>query len=290
VADFETIEYRSDEAVAWVTLNRPEVHNAFNATMQRELKTVWRWLRRDDSVRAVILTGSGEKAFCTGIDRGEVMGTSKETNLSARRNSGDGPDPAAGEPPIHVGSGSTPFMFDDPGENIGPKSNDLWKPVVAAVNGMACGGAFYMLGEVDFIIASETATFFDPHVSYGMTAGYEPLQLLPKMPFQEILRLSLLGNSERMSASRAHQVGFVSEICPPAELHDRALWAATEIAKAPPLAIQGTLRALWAGRELSRGQSLGLAWAFVGLGTDQDSLAEGQRTFSSGVRTTPRIR
>lgn len=290
MAEFETLEYRTDGAVAWVTLNRPEVHNAFNATMQHELKTIWRWLRRDDSIRSVVLTAAGEKAFCTGIDRAEVMGDSKETNLSARSNSGDGPDPASVEPRVHVGSGSTPFMFDDPGENIGPKSNDLWKPVIAAVNGMACGGAFYMLGEVDFIIASHNATFFDPHVSYGMTAGYEPLQLLPKMPFGEIVRLALLGNSERMSAARAHQIGFVSEICPAEELHDRALWAATEIANAPALAIQGTLRALWAGRELSRGQSLGLAWAFVGLGTDQDSLAEGQRAFSSKKRPSPRIR
>jgi enoyl-CoA hydratase/carnithine racemase len=181
-------------------------------------------------------------------------------------------------------------MFDDPGENLGPKSNDLWKPVIAAVNGMACGGAFYMLGEVDFIIAADHATFFDPHVSYGMAAGFEPLHLLPKMPFGEIVRLTLLGNSERMSAQRAHQIGLVSEICPSSELAERASWAAGEIAKAPSLAVQGTLRALWAGRELSRAQALSLGWAFVGLGTDQESIAEGQRAFASGERTTPRIR
>ena len=68
---------------------------------------------------------------------------------------------------------STPFMFNDPGENINPKQNDLWKPVIAAVNGMACGGALYMLGEADIIIAAEHATFFDPHVTYGMVAGFE---------------------------------------------------------------------------------------------------------------------
>jgi enoyl-CoA hydratase/carnithine racemase len=290
VADLETITYEAHEGVAWVTLNRPEVHNAFNAVMQHELQTVWRWLRRDDSVRAVVLTGAGERAFCTGIDRSEVLGDARETNAGAAGGSGSRPDPGAGPEPVHVGSGTTPFMFDDPGERLGPKSNDLWKPVIAAVNGMACGGAFYMLGEVDIIVAADHATFFDPHVSYGMAAGFEPLQLLPKMPFGEIVRLTLLGNAERMSAERAHQIGLVSEVCPVAELRERAGWVAEQIARAPALAVQGTLRALWAGRELSRGQALGLGWAFVGLGTDQESLAEGQATFASGVRTTPRIR
>jgi enoyl-CoA hydratase/carnithine racemase len=291
VAAFETITYRADgDGVAWVTLNRPEVHNAFNAAMQHELQTVWRWLRRDDSVRAVVLTGAGEKAFCTGIDRAEVLGDARDTNAAAAGAVGDGPDPDAGPEPVHVGGGSTPFMFDDPGERLGPKSNDLWKPVIAAVNGMACGGAFYMLGEVDIVIAADHATFFDPHVTYGMAAGFEPLQMLPKMPFGEIVRMTLLGASERMSVARAHEIGLVSEICPAGELHERAGWVAGEIARAPALAIQGSLRALWAGRELSRGQAIGLGWAFVGLGTDPDSLAEGQRTFSSGERKRPRIR
>ena len=285
--EFETITYEAADGVAWVTLNRPDVFNAFNAAMQLELRTVWRWLRRDDSVRAVVLTGAGEKAFCTGIDRNEVLGEQRDTNAAAK--GGRGPDPSTPEP-IHVGSGTTPFMFDDPGENIGPKSNDLWKPVIAAINGMACGGAFYMLGEVDIIIAAEHATFFDPHVTYGMAAGYEPLHLLPKMPFGEILRITLLGNAERMSAARAHQVGFVSEVCPAGELAERAGWVAAQIAAAPALAIQGSLRALWAGRELSRGQALDLGWAFVGLGTDQESLAEGQRSFASGERVKPRLR
>lgn len=275
--------YEAKDGVARVTLNRPDLLNAFNRQMQRELRIIWRTLRRDDSVRVVILTGAGDKAFCTGIDRTEIMGDGEAT-------SGGPPDPNAGEEPVHVGSGSTPFMFDDPGENIGPKSNDLWKPVIAAVNGMACGGAFYMLGEVDFIIAAEHATFFDPHVTYGMTAAFEPLQMLPKMPFGEIMRLSLLGAAERMSAQRAHQIGLVSEVVPAPELAERANWAAGVIARAPAVAVQGTLRALWAGRELSRSQSLGMGWAFIGVGSDPETLAEGQRIFSSGERIEWRLR
>src|SRR5207244_12083419 len=121
-------------------------------------------------------------------------------------------------------------MYNDPGANINPKENDLWKPVVAAVNGMACGGALYMLGESDIIIAAEHATFFDPHVTYGMVAGFETVHLLQKLPLGETLRVQLLGAHERMSAARAHQVGLVSEVVPAGELLDRAMRVATALA------------------------------------------------------------
>jgi enoyl-CoA hydratase/carnithine racemase len=273
MADYETLLYEEKDNVAWVTLNRPEVHNAFNVQMQHELRDVWTSLRRNDDVRVVVLTGAGDKAFCTGIDRTETMsdyGTPQQRRI--------------------VGSGSTPFMFDDPGKNICPKQNDLWKPVIAAVNGMACGGAFYMLGEVEFIIAAETATFFDPHVTYGMTAAFEPIHMLQKMPLGEIMRLSLLGNHERMSARRAYEIGMVSEVVPGEKLLEAAGWAAAAIASAPPLAIQGTIRAIWAGQEHTWQQALELAYAYVGLGTNQDSIREGQEFFASGRRIEWRLR
>jgi enoyl-CoA hydratase/carnithine racemase len=270
--DFETLLYEEKDGVAWVTLNRPEVHNAFNVQMQHELRDLWRGLRRHDDVRVIVLTGAGDKAFCTGIDRHETMGVGSEDREKV------------------VGSGSTPFMFDDPGENIGPKSCDLWKPVIAAVNGMACGGAFYMLGEVEFIIAAEHATFFDPHVTYGMTAAFEPIHMLQKMPFHEIMRLSLLGNHERLSAKRAHEIGLVSEVVPADQLHESASWAAGVIASQPALAIQGTVRSIWAARELSRAQALSFAYALVALGTDQNSIQEGQQAFASGRRVDWKLR
>ena len=300
--EFETLGYEESGGVAWVTLNRPGVMNAFNTTMQRELRSVWRWLRRHDAVRVVVLTGAGEKAFCTGIDRSEALadgprpgrtggGAAGEPGAAVASETGDGDagGPEAGEP-IHIGSGTTPFMFDDPGDNLGPKSNDLWKPVIAAVNGIACGGAFYMLGEVDFMIAADHATFFDPHLTFNMAASFEPLQMTGRMPFGDLVRLTLLGSEERMSAQRALQIGLVTEVVPGAELRGRAQWAADVIAKAHPVAVQGTLRALWAGRELSRGQALGLGWAFVGLGNDPAALAEGQARFASGERVEWRLR
>ncbi|MFN8035838.1 MAG: enoyl-CoA hydratase/isomerase family protein [Acidimicrobiia bacterium] len=266
--DFETIRYEEHEGVATVTLDRPERHNAFNSLMQREVHSLWRALRRHDDVRCIVLTGAGEKAFCTGIDRMEQMG-GEDTDSTDRS---------------VVGSGSTPFMFNDPGDNLGPKSCDLWKPVIAAVNGMACGGAFYMLGEVEFILAAEHASFFDPHVTYGMTAAFEPMHMLGIMPFGEIMRLSLLGNYERLSAARAREIGLVSEVVPAPDLLARAQELAARIAAQPKLAIEGTVRAVWAARELGQRQALRLGYAFVAMGTNQDSLAEGQKVFESGQR------
>jgi enoyl-CoA hydratase/carnithine racemase len=273
--DYETVIYEERDGVAWVTLNRPEKHNAFNSLMQRELRDIWRSMRFNTDVRCAVLTGAGEKAFCTGIDRMEQMGgeTDESTDYTV------------------VGShGGTPFHFNDPGDNLGPKSCDLWKPVIAAVNGMACGGAFYMLGEVEFVIAADHATFFDPHVSYGMPTAFEPIHMLHKMPFPEIMRLSILGNAERVSAQRAYEIGLVSEVCPAAELHERARWAAETIASYSPLAVQATIRALWAARDLGHKQALDQAYTFIAMGTDADGLRAGQAAFASGQRPEWRLR
>jgi enoyl-CoA hydratase/carnithine racemase len=106
--EFETIRYdERDDGVAIVTLNRPDVYNAFNSLMQRELHQVWRLLRRHDPVRCIVLTGAGDRAFCTGIDRMEQMGGASVPD--GPRGSADAPDPSV------VGSGETPFMF-----NVGP--------------------------------------------------------------------------------------------------------------------------------------------------------------------------
>ncbi|MET1002487.1 MAG: enoyl-CoA hydratase/isomerase family protein [Acidimicrobiia bacterium] len=274
IPEFETIAYEEADGVATVTLNRPDVHNAFNSLMQREMKALWRALRRHDPVRCIVLTGAGEKAFCTGIDRMEQMGGERDASYDAEV----------------VGSGATPFMFNDPGDNLGPKSCDLWKPVIAAVNGMACGGAFYMLGEVEFIIAAEHATFFDPHVTYGMTASFEPIHMAGITPFTEIMRLSLMGNYERMSAARAFQIGMVSEVVPAADLASRAHEVAAIIASQPKLAIEGTVRALWSTRSMPQREAVRLGYAYVAMGTNQESIAEGQKLFSSGKRVEWKLR
>ena len=266
--DLETLLYKQEDGVAVITMNRPEVHNAFNHRMQAELHGLWRHLRRNEDVRAVVLTGAGDEAFCVGIDRDETI---QESYLAYEEN--------RWKMQGRTGPVSTPFMFNDPGVNINPKTNDLWKPIIAAVNGMACGGALYMLGESDIIIASDHATFFDPHVTYGMVAGFESVHLLQKLPIGEVLRMMLLGAWERMSAERAHQMGLVSEVVPQSELLERAMWVAKAIASAPVMAIQGTLRAIWMTHEVSRREALSQVSTFVALGTLFDDVAGGQEIF-----------
>ncbi|HUC35650.1 MAG TPA: enoyl-CoA hydratase/isomerase family protein [Acidimicrobiales bacterium] len=267
MGNFETLLYEEREGVAVVTLNRPEVLNAFNQQMQDEMRELWRSLRTNEGVRAVVLTGAGEKAFSTGIDRIESI---EETYL-----------PRAKDKKSKAGRVSTPFMYNDPGSDLNPKANDLWKPVVAAVNGMACGGALYMLGEADIIIAAEHATFFDPHVTYGMVTGFEATHLLQKLPLGETLRVALLGAHERLSAARAYQLGLVSEVVPAGELMEKALWVAEAIASAPVLAVQGTLRAIWMAHELSRSAALAQVSTLVSLGTQYENMEKGQGTFKA---------
>ncbi|MFD3550103.1 enoyl-CoA hydratase/isomerase family protein [Streptomyces sp. NPDC058655] len=234
-----TLRVERDKAtgVAVVTLDRERRHNAIDLETAGELTAVWREFRHDDEVRAVVLTGAGTAAFCTGIDRA-----------------------------VEVPQPGSPYSVDDPLVAVGPKAGDLWKPVVAAVNGMACGGAFYLLGESEFIVSSETATYFDPHTAYGMVSAYEAVYMAQRMPFGEAARMSLMGTAERLSARRAYEIGLVSELAPPAGLLPAALRAAETLAGFPTEAVQGTVRALWSAKLAALRQALDQAPALIALG------------------------
>lgn len=231
---------RKDEktGVAVLTLDRPERLNAIDLATAAELTAAWRAFRFDDGVRAVVITGAGSRAFCTGIDRGVQV-----------------PQPAS------------PYTIDDPLIAIGPKANDLWKPVIAAVEGMACGGAFYLIGEAEFVIASEEATFFDPHTTYGMVSAYEAISMAQRMPFGEVARMSLMGTAERVTARRAYETGLVSEVTAAGEAVDAAVAAARVIASYPTAAVQGTVRAVWSAKEAARAQALAHAPQLIALGS-----------------------
>ncbi|MDX2407025.1 enoyl-CoA hydratase/isomerase family protein [Streptomyces microflavus] len=231
------IERDGERGVALVILDRPEKLNAIDLETAEELTSLWRELRYDESVRAAVLTGAGTRAFCTGIDRGAQV-----------------PQPPS------------PYAIDDPLLRIGPKANDLWKPVVAAVEGMACGGAFYLLGEAEFVVASREATFFDPHTTYGMVSAYEAIAMAQRMPFGEVARMSLMGTAERVSAERAYATGLVSEVTEPGGAVAAALRAAAVIAGYPTEAVQGTVRAVWSAKEAARTQALAQAPALIALG------------------------
>jgi enoyl-CoA hydratase/carnithine racemase len=123
-----------------------------------------------------------------------------------------------------------------------------------------------------------------------MTASFEPIHMAGITPFCEIMRLSLLGNHERLSAQRAHEIGMVSEVVPADQLLDAAAWCAERIAAAPKLAIEGTVRAIWGAREFGSRHAVHLGYAYVSMGTSQDSIAEGQKLFASGERIEWRAR
>ncbi|MFF4088564.1 enoyl-CoA hydratase/isomerase family protein [Streptomyces nigra] len=226
-----------DTGVAVVTLDRPGRLNALDLATRDELVAAWRRMRFDDTVRAVVLTGAGERAFCTGLDR----------------------DTAVPQP-------DSPYMTDDPLLRAGPKSNDLWKPVIAAVRGMACGGAFYLLGESDFLVADPTAAFFDPHTTYGMVSAYESMLMALRMPYGEAARMALMGSAERLGARRAHEIGLVSELTAPGEALPVAVERAAVIAGYPPEGVQGTVRALWAAREAALDRAFAQAPHLIALG------------------------
>jgi enoyl-CoA hydratase/carnithine racemase len=230
-----------DSGVAVVTLDRPHRLNAIDLALRDALVQAWRELRFDDSVRAVVLTGAGERAFCTGLDRDAEV-----------------PQPGS------------PYMADDPLLRVGPKANDLWKPVVTAVRGMACGGAFYLLGESEFVVADTTATFFDPHTTYGMVSAYESVLMAQRMPYGEVARMMLMGTAERMSARRAHEIGLVSELTEPGAALDAAVECAAVIAGYPAEGVQGTVRALWAARESALAAGFAQAPHLISLGNLPD--------------------
>ncbi|MFB7464069.1 enoyl-CoA hydratase/isomerase family protein [Streptomyces sp. NPDC056224] len=252
------VERDGASGVAVVTLDREHRHNAVDLETAAELSQVWRDFRFAEDVRAVVLTGAGTAAFCTGIDRA-----------------------------VDVPQPGSPYSADDPLLSIGPKSGDLWKPVIAAVNGMACGGAFYLLGEAEFIISSTSATYFDPHTSYGMVSAYEAVYMAQRMPFGEAARMSLMGTAERLSAQRAYDIGLVSELTGPGDLLPAALRAARTLAGFPTEAVQGTVRALWAAKQAALQQALAQAPALIALG---NLAPERQADLFAGRRRAPEPR
>ena len=214
---YETIGYEtSTDRVATITLDRPEVLNAFDRQMCEEIRQAWADIKADPEVHAVVLRAAGERAFCVGLDVDKPFGQ---------------PDDVWN----HV----------DPGELLSPKWQKVWKPVVCAVQGMCTAGAFYFVNEADIVICSEDATFFDSHVTGGMVSALEPVGLMRRVGLGETLRVALMGNDERISAATALRIGLVTEVVDRAALWARAHELAALIAAKPSSATQGTVRAIW---------------------------------------------
>ena len=195
-----------DDGIAWVSLNRPAVRNAINQQMQDELHCGLARLPLRQR-RALCRADRRRQAFCTGIDRARGGLRRKQRRRW----------PPATTPATRPRGCTTTRAG-----HRARRACDCWKPVIAAVHGMACGGAFYMLGEVEFIIASDDATFFDPHVTYGMTAAFEPIQMLARCRSRRSCGCRCSASDERMTAERAREIGLVTEVVPRDELRERA--------------------------------------------------------------------
>ncbi|MFJ8816521.1 enoyl-CoA hydratase/isomerase family protein [Amycolatopsis thermoflava] len=236
---------RTGTGVAVVTLNRPEVLNAFNEAMRADFARLWTEVRDDPGIRVVVLRAAGDRAFSAGLD------------VTERTESSDSP---------WLDKEAPWAENEDPGHQLSPKRNGVWKPVVAAVHGMCAGGAFYWITECDIVICSPEATFFDPHVTYGMVAALEPIALSYRMHFSDTLRMALLGLYERMTAETARSAGLVTEIVGRDELDDRALQLAEAIAAQPAAAVQGTVKAVWQSLDRTRAQALDTALMYTQIG------------------------
>jgi enoyl-CoA hydratase/carnithine racemase len=258
-SDFGTIRYEtSPDKVATITLDRPEVLNAFDRRMCEEMRAAWRLVKDDPGVNAVVLRAAGDRAFCTGLDVKKPYGQ---------------PDDV--------------WNHEDPGELLSPKWQKVWKPVVCAVQGMCTAGAFYFLNEADVVICSPEATFFDSHVSAGLVSALEPVGLMRKVGLAHTLRIALSGNDERVTAPTALQIGLVTEVVDRDALWDRAHEIAAGIAAKPTSATQGTVRAIWESldRPYRVAMEQGLIYTRLGNPIGMAEVAE-----SPPARTEPRLR
>ncbi len=216
-AAFETIRYETAaDHVATITLNRPEVLNAFDRRMCHDVRDAWRLVKEDPEVHTVVVRAEGDRAFSAGLDTKKPYGQ---------------PDDV--------------WNHEDPGELLSPKWQKVWKPVVCAVQGMCTAGAFYFLNEADIVICSSDATFFDSHVTYGLVSALEPIGLMRRVGLAHTLRMALTGNDERVTAATALRIGLVTEVVERADLWARAHELAAGIARFPVSATEGTVRAIW---------------------------------------------
>jgi len=222
--DYQTLLVERDGPVGWLIFNRPAAANAMDARMMHELEAAWLELDRDAGVRVIVNTGAGD-AFQTGLDVAQLSRDPDALREQSRR--------------------TKRFEL-----RFTAWHNDVSKPVIAAVNGVCAGGGLHFVADADVVIASARATFIDPHVSVGQATVYETIALAKKSPMESILRMAFTGRHERMPASRAYELGIVSQVVdPPDRLRAVAQGLAEQIALSDPDTLASTKRALWKALE-----------------------------------------
>ena len=221
---YECLKVERQGPVGWLINNRPEQLNAMNSLMRDEFADAWLELDNDPAVRVIVHTGEG-RAFQTGVDVTEIA--TDGLGFERYRKSVEEFD-------LHFTSWH----------------QQVWKPVITAVNGICAGGGFHWIADADIVIAASDAQFFDPHVSVGQVVSLEAIALIRKMPAEAVMRMAFVGRHERMTVERAYELGMVSQIVdPPEKLREAAQELAEKVAKNSPAAMAATKRALWAALE-----------------------------------------
>ncbi|MER5458011.1 enoyl-CoA hydratase/isomerase family protein [Micromonospora sp. NPDC002389] len=228
-----TLGLARHDRVLLVTLDRPHRLNAYDRRMVDELRRTWQAFGADDGLHAAVVTGAGERGFCTGFDVDDTL------------------DAGVTSPSLDY-AGRVALTARDLG---------VFKPVVAAVNGHCCAGGWHFVNDADVVLCAEHATFFDTHHDVGLANPVEAVGALSRLPLGEVMRMVLTGRSYRIDARRALELGLVTEVTPASELTDRALAIAAEIARHPLDVLTTTVETVWTAVQAQRGaaEAFGLA-------------------------------
>ncbi len=216
-----TVLYACQNHVATITYNRPEARNAINGELRRDLNAAWATFRDDDDAWVGIITGAGS-AFCAGADLKDPSGA--------------------------VGAGGHSF-WEIPSAQSLESGLEIWKPVIAAVNGPAIGFGLTMVASCDFVIASERASFSFPEVQLGVPTVQGSVRMPRLIGWQHAMELLLIG--DRVSPERAKEMGLVWKIVAHDELMTEAHTLANRLLKAAPLAARATKEIARRGLDLS---------------------------------------
>ena len=242
--------YEKKDAIAYVSVNRPKVLNALNTPTWKDMRAAFEMARDDATVRGVILTGAGNKAFIAGADIGEL------SHLSA-----------------YEAQQSSRF-----GQEVLNLIENLGKPVIAAVNGFALGGGCETAMACTLRIAADSAQFGQPEVMLGLVPGGGGTQRLPRLVGKG-RALQLILSGEMISAQEAHRIGLVNEVVPASGLIARAEAILNKIAANAPLAVKFALEVANRGVEMSQGDGLLLEASYFGLCAATEDKTEGTDAF-----------
>jgi enoyl-CoA hydratase len=248
--ELENVLYEKKGAIAYVTINRPQVLNALNKATWADLREAFEDAREDGAIRGVILTGAGDKAFVAGADISELAHTSA----------------------IDAEQGS---RF---GQQVLDLIENLGKPVIAAINGFALGGGCEAAMACTIRIAVPQAKFGQPEVKLGLLPGGGGTQRLPRLVGRgRALHLLLTGGM--IGAEEAYRIGLVNEVVAAADLIPRAETILKEIEVNAPIAVRLILNAANQGMETSLEEGLTLEASYFGLLAGTEDKREGTAAF-----------